>query len=216
MPECSEPGCDAPHRARGLCNTHYHYRRRHGTLPPKQKPITGCRVEDCDRAHEARGLCGLHYQRLMSAGTVHLNRPTPEDRFWEKVDKRGADDCWEWQGSSAQTGHGTFWDGEQPTGAHRFSYELHVGDIPEGRVIDHLCDNGACVNPDHLQLASMRENNLRSDTIAARNAAKTHCKRGHPLSGDNLYVAPKTGARNCRTCMRAADQRYKQRRRQEQ
>jgi len=68
--------------------------------------------------------------------------------------------------------------------------------------LDHLCRNRTCCNPAHLELVTGRENLLRGDTLAAANAAKTHCIQGHPLADDNLYVA-NNGARTCRTCQRA-------------
>ncbi|MDP9192333.1 MAG: hypothetical protein M3P06_11600 [Acidobacteriota bacterium] len=61
--------------------------------------------------------------------------------------------------------------------------------------------NRACVRPDHLEVVTHKENNLRGHSFAARNARKTHCKHGHPFEGDNLHLTP-TGGRRCVTCMR--------------
>lgn len=80
------------------------------------------------------------------------------------------------------------------------SHELHKGPIPEGLVIDHLCRNRGCVNPDHLEAVTQRENILRGEGLAAANARKTHCPKGHPYSGENLYVVPSSGRRQCRIC----------------
>ncbi|WP_422696018.1 HNH endonuclease signature motif containing protein [Cupriavidus necator] len=82
---------------------------------------------------------------------------------------------------------------------HRFSYELFVGPIPHGFQIDHLCKNTACCNPEHLEAVTPRENVLRSQGPSAINARKTTCPKGHPLSGENLYVQPDS-KRRCRTC----------------
>jgi hypothetical protein len=73
--------------------------------------------------------------------------------------------------------------------------------------IDHVCRTRACANVRHLDVVTSRENTLRGDTLPARNAAKTHCKRGHALSGANLYRYS-DGRRSCRTCQTAHAQRY--------
>lgn len=201
-PICSMPGCDKPHRARGLCNTHYHYLRRHNHLPPKLYPET-CTIDGCDKNLEARGLCYLHYTRWRKRGTVELNRPTATDRFWAKAKVGSPEECWLWQGSHNTFGHGTFWSGSTPIGAHRYSYELATGPIPAGLTIDHLCKVPACINPRHLEAVTHRENNLRSSGVSALNAVKTHCLRGHPFDAQNTYSYK--GKRYCRACMKVRD-----------
>lgn len=140
-----------------------------------------------------------------------MSRPTPEQRFWAKVDLNGPvmpgmdTPCWVWIGAKAR-GYGRFQDGSgSVVQAHRFSYEL--GDpIPEGQHLDHLCRNPACVRPNHLEAVSCRTNVLRGVGASAVNAAKTECIHGHPLEGENLYVKP-SGYRECRTCTRERDRR---------
>lgn len=85
--------------------------------------------------------------------------------------------------------------------AHRAMYEAFVGPIPEGLTIDHLCRRPACVNPAHLEAVTMRENTLRADTASTRNAAKTHCLRGHPFDPENTGIGGK-GERVCLACRR--------------
>ena len=84
--------------------------------------------------------------------------------------------------------------------AHRIAYEFSKGSIPEGLHIDHLCRVRCCVNPDHLEAVSNRTNALRGIGPTAVNASKTNCKNGHVLNGENLYINPASGYRNCRIC----------------
>lgn len=129
-----------------------------------------------------------------------------EQRFWRHVDRRGANDCWEWKASRNQDGYGRFLlDTSRVTpksvNSHRVAYVLAVGPIPTGLTLDHLCRNRGCVNPAHLEPVTLGENVLRGNGIPARRARQTHCLRGHLLAGDNLYPSPR-GHRQCRACRR--------------
>lgn len=128
------------------------------------------------------------------------------DRFWDKV--LFTTDCWEWQGWKIKTGYGQFKLNYKNLLTHRVSYILNKGDIKDGLYIDHLCKNPSCVNPDHLELVSHKENTMRGNNMASLNAKKTHCKRGHELKGDNLYIRPKNNQRRCSECRRIADRNY--------
>lgn len=134
---------------------------------------------------------------------------------------RGPDECWPWtRYVMKQTGYGqTTYEGK-PWLAHRLSWVLAGGEIPEGMTIDHLCHTQVratcvegptcphrrCVNPAHLVLKSRARNAMDGNSPHADNARKTHCKWGHPLSGDNLRMVTKPGRapfRECVTCRRS-------------
>ena len=117
--------------------------------------------------------------------------------FWTKVQETAT--CWFWMGYKSTRGYGRFWDGGRTVQAHRFAYETRVGPIPEGLQLDHLCRVRACVNPDHLEPVTNRENILRGKTLPAANASKTACLRGHTYTRESTYIRA-NGDRECRRC----------------
>lgn len=88
---------------------------------------------------------------------------------------------------------------ETPSPTVALSYELHKGSIPEGLELDHLCRNPRCVNPDHLEAVTHKENVRRGLSPAALNVRKTHCPMGHPLRDGNIYWRP--DGKNYRECL---------------
>ncbi len=134
---------------------------------------------------------------------------SPEDRFWSKVDPCRTDGCAIYLGALIN-GYGKFWLNGKTITAHHFL----VGKPPKGLQWDHVkkrgCTHRECVWPEHLELVTPRENTMRADTITTRNAAKTHCLRGHPFDEINTYRYPR-GVRSCRICMRAYKRLYRAR-----
>jgi hypothetical protein len=125
-----------------------------------------------------------------------------EPRFWAKVQK--TETCWLWTGNKNPKGYGIFYIGptmKDFTPAHRFSYGLLVGSVPDGLQLDHLCRIRHCVNPAHLEPVTNRENILRGNGPTARHARQTECKHGHQFDKENTHQRPE-GGRRCRTCMR--------------
>ncbi|MDO7847580.1 HNH endonuclease [Hymenobacter sp. M29] len=136
---------------------------------------------------------------------ITKNQPllTPEQRFWGMVRKK--EGCWEWTGYKNPKGYGYLMvKAGKPTGAHRFSYELHKGPIPKGLFVCHTCDNPVCSNPDHLFLGTVKDNTQDMVKKGRSHGQRlTHCKRGHELSYENTYHnANSRGIRVCRKCQR--------------
>lgn len=113
-----------------------------------------------------------------------------------------ANGCLVWTGYIQSNGYARHWVDGKNLIAHRWSYEYHVGPIPEGMQIDHLCRNRRCVNPEHLEVVTPAENSRRStsaEAARARGARITHCPRGHPYDEENTLFDRK-GGRSCREC----------------
>lgn len=116
--------------------------------------------------------------------------------------------CWEWQRKINKiTGYGQLSFKKQHFLAHRISYKIFKEEIPIGLVINHLCKNRKCVNPEHLEIVTLRENILKGNGFAAVNTQKEVCLRGHLLSGINLYITP-DGRRQCKICMKIRGKIY--------
>lgn len=130
-----------------------------------------------------------------------------EERFWSKVDKSG--ECWEWTASVTNDGYGRFWCGGSMAMAHRVAWHLFVDssfELSPGYtrsdmiVVDHICRNRCCVNPEHLRLLTQHENN-------DSNRRKTECIHGHPFDAANTLVLSR-GTRHCRRCHADRNRKY--------
>jgi hypothetical protein len=122
------------------------------------------------------------------------------DLFWQKVAVEPNTGCWLWIANTHCTGYGMYTvkvDGKKITfRAHRLSYMLRNGNISDELVLDHLCRQRCCVNPDHLEQVPQSVNSARGEY-----AQKTHCINGHVFDEKNTY-RPARGGRECRTCRR--------------
>ena len=138
--------------------------------------MTTCLTENCDAAVFCRGYCKKHYAKARRSGELQVDpryaHAVLEERFWRKV--RKTDRCWIWDAVVDSSGYG-FLKGEggkhaKNISAHRYSYTLHHGPIPDGLVVMHSCDNRRCVNPDHLSVGTHKDNT--QDMISKGRAAK--------------------------------------------
>jgi hypothetical protein len=119
------------------------------------------------------------------------------ERFRTKV-QVAPNGCWVWVAARDNHGYGRYGiDGRAAT-AHRVAYQTLVGPIPDGLHLDHLCRVRACVNPEHLEPVTCRENVLRGVGPSALHSVKTHCPEGHEYTEENTYLY--RGMRYCQTC----------------
>jgi|MDSZ01.2.fsa_nt_gb hypothetical protein len=181
-----------------------------------------CKIDGCNNPVHTKksGLCSKHYNRLRTTGTTEDGpraRASIKDRFWRHSVK--SSDCWEWAGPKNHYGYGVLSTGGRngkSVLAHRYSWELHNGPLPigdgyHGTVVRHKCDNRSCVNPEHLEIGSQKDNVADMDKRGRRvsnprsgpehhNGGKTHCINGHEFNDKNTYTHPKTGHRYCKVC----------------
>lgn len=133
-----------------------------------------------------------------------------EARFWEKVEK--GDGCWMWTGCLSSAGYGRINLRGSVVYAHRFSYALAHGVKPtRGVVVMHSCDEPRCVNPAHLRLGTLADNNRDKaqkgrtvNPLTDELAARTRCPRGHPYDAENTHYSKgrSSKARRCKECIR--------------
>ena len=120
-------------------------------------------------------------------------------RFWGNVDKTPT--CWLWTLALNSDGYGSVSIQGVQIRAHRLSYLLVRGPVPDGMQLDHLCRVRHCLNPDHLEPVTAKTNLLRGINPWAINKRRTHCVHGHKFTPENTRLRP-DGRRQCRACDR--------------
>lgn len=159
---------------------------------------------ECKNNVRAKGYCNSHYMRVWRSGSAKevRKRGTVEQRL-AFMSVALANGCVEWRGAVDQRGYGRIanengWNDM----AHRVAYRLAYGDIRSGKVIHHKCFNTRCVNPEHLEETTHRENIIEKGlTNAAHvNSKKTHCIHGHSLADCYIQNTKYGKQRICKQC----------------
>lgn len=160
------------------------------------------------------------------------------ERFISKITIKGSG-CWEVGGPKNGGGYASMYIPTSPLSsqtemAHRYSYKVHKGEIPEGLVIDHLCKNRCCANPEHLECVTHLENVRRGNGAKVlreihaskkpeeRRALAKHansfnmkkllnrakCRNGHDVTPETTSVNSKNGVRRCKICLSISNARF--------
>lgn len=170
---CAVTDCERDVDSHGYCRKHADRWKRNGhtgLVQFAQEPI--CQVPDCGAESVTASLCSKHYARKQATGDPERTRHWPrdvEERLVEFVNydgltprhMPGALPCWNWTGATSRS-YGRISANRENVWTHRLMYERHVGPIPDGLDIDHLCLNTACCNPAHLEPVTPSENSRRA------------------------------------------------------
>src|SRR5882672_7971155 len=141
---------------------------------------------------------------------------TLQERFISRVKAVTENGCWLWSGYIEPAGYGHVSIKGKTIRAHRVAFKLFRGDVPKGQLVCHRCDVRSCVNPTHLFLGTITDNNRDANnkgrSIASKRKLQTHCKHGHEFTETNTFIHD-NGCRYCRRCKADWQQRYIQRKR---
>jgi len=154
--------------------------------------------------------------KIIRESRAHLKQ-SAADRFEAHTDKSGPipegrpalGRCWEWTAGRFRSGYGAFHPKHGETViAHRYAYESLMGSIPRDLVVDHLCRNRGCVNPEHLELVTNQENLRRGSGYRLRNGMTDKCINGHLYTPANTYTNRNNPTDiRCRECSRIRDRK---------
>ena len=140
-----------------------------GMLAAMTRTRHGCAIAECEKPHNSRGYCSAHASRLRRYGDPlagprgQYGRPLAE-RFWEKVDKQGADEHWLWTNFVRPDGYATMLVDGQSLLVHRIAWLLEHGALPPAALeLDHLCHTRHCVNLKHIELVTHAVNTARAN-----------------------------------------------------
>lgn len=164
--KCILEYCDNNNYIKGLCSAHYTQQRRGNAFKPivikSNSSLLPCTFEGCVNNQQAKGLCGAHWrQQNMGRDLEKLrNQVSVMERVMKNVDKDLNTGCWNWTGriSGRKHGYPQISVGGRQTMVHRITFEELTRPLVPGETIDHLCRNPHCVNPEHLEPISLREN----------------------------------------------------------
>lgn len=154
-----------------------------------------CSINECGRGHHSRGMCKMHYKRWRRGegkdAPAQVQYATPAEAFNARTEWRG--DCLEWTGATHRNGYGTLSVSGRMVLVHRFAWERANSPIPEGMEIDHICHNRACVNVEHLRLATREENGR--NRAGAQPGSRSGVRNVHP-NGSGWRVSIWKGHKN--------------------
>lgn len=169
---CINEGCERAAEEGTQCKNCIRLARRRENKKVKlirRKPANVCSVFGCNNKKYMKGMCTKHYLRNKKTGDVFSEEFvicdfTVKEKllFNVKLDKETR--CWEWLGRKDKDGYGIMSVGDYPTRVHRIMYEQIKGDIKEDFLVCHKCDNPGCINPAHLFLGTIQDNNNDRDT----------------------------------------------------
>lgn len=145
-----------------------------------------CSVEGCQTVVGIRlGMCQMHYTRMRRTGTTEFQRPSLMDRFHAGINKDESSGCWLWKKATCSRGYGAIQLGVGVTGkAHRVSWELFRGPIPDGAFVLHKCDVRNCCNPEHLFIGD-HDDNMR-DMVSKGRSPSGSRNRNAKLGADQV------------------------------
>lgn len=154
---------------------------------------SGCSEAACD------GEAGPSVHNLPTSPSQDLSFARLPVHVESRIDRTAG--CWLWSGRLTEKGYGRCHIEGKERRVHRYIFEKTNGPVPDGMELDHLCRVRHCVNPEHLEVVTSRVNILRGKSLAALNAAKTHCKRGHEFNRANTIKRKGGRSRACRACL---------------